>query len=131
MIWGFWGFSEKRVLRFSKDDWGGEGSESGRALHDAHLSNDEAVAKVGHPNVGAWRLVGDEGVGFDLATIRPSRRWSTRMFGAWRLVGDEGVGFDLYVPAGIEKGGDYDHGGGWAGDREELLMDTGNHLPGL
>jgi len=27
----------------------GWGEESGRAAHDAHLSDDEAVAKMGHP----------------------------------------------------------------------------------
>ncbi len=36
------------------------GIESGRALHDAHLSDDEAVAKMGHPNSSS-RMAG----GFD------------------------------------------------------------------
>ena len=28
------------------------GWESGRAAHDAHLSDDKAVAKMGHPDLG-------------------------------------------------------------------------------
>ena len=31
------------------EDICGEVDESGRALHDAHLSDDETVAKMGHP----------------------------------------------------------------------------------
>ena len=31
--------------------------ESGRAAHDAHLSDDEAVAKMGHPDVAAVTLI--------------------------------------------------------------------------
>ncbi len=38
--------------------------ESGRALPDAHLSDDEAVAKMGHPDWGGLLLLQDvlEGV---------------------------------------------------------------------
>ena len=40
------------VRYFGRDDASrGMGKESGRAAHDAHLSDDEAVAKMGHPNL--------------------------------------------------------------------------------
>ena len=51
------------VRMFSAVRWrelGGGPSESGCALHDAHLSDDEAVAKMGHPDSSAL-----SGRGFD------------------------------------------------------------------
>jgi hypothetical protein len=32
----------------------GDGEESGRASHDAHLNDDETVVKMGHPDL--WRV---------------------------------------------------------------------------
>lgn len=45
------------------------------------------------------------------------------------LLGNVGVGLDLDMPGGVEESCDDHHGGGWAGDGEELAVDAGDLFP--
>ncbi len=45
------------------------------------------------------------------------------------LLGDVGVGLDLDMPGGVEESCDDHHGGGGAGDGEELAVDAGDLFP--
>ena len=55
-----------------------------------------------------------------------------REISAWGILpGDAGIGFDLDAPGGVEQGGDYDHGGGGADEREEFAVDPPGDFPVL
>ncbi len=63
MVGRRFGFPNHRAIRRPQDGaprllclW----KEDGRALPDAHLSDDETVAKMGHPDCAASFVLGDE-----------------------------------------------------------------------
>jgi len=102
--------------------------ESGRALPDAHLSDDEAVAKMGHPDWGGLSLLQDvlEGVDEGGRVVKG--------LGAEELEAQVGGGFfegyvdvveDFYVVAEEADGLDHDGFVAFGGEGFEGVFDCG------